>query len=202
MLRIASGDLSATAQLSQEFGPLGRPERSAVLDCLAGAATTSGHCLQGLLRLIDEHRLAEPAIRSVLYRQDQVDQIDDVRQEVLVAVSQAIERFEGRATFSTWLYSLARFKAIDHLRRDRLPDRLDLDEASGASHSASSMIASQADLVRAINRLAEPYRSVVLLRDVEHRSYDEISQGLAIDLGTVKSRLSRGRSEVRRMMGA
>jgi RNA polymerase sigma factor (sigma-70 family) len=190
--RAGRGDAVALQRLVSGFGASAPPEQNLVLAGLATAAPSSPPALGALLQLIDDHRLARRTIRLVLVDNDQVD---DANQDVLIAVARSVHSFRGSSLFTTWLHSVARNVAVDHLRRRR--DAAHLDERSDFDSTAarlSSMIASRSDLRAAIEALPDHYRQAVVLRDVEGRSYLEIAEVLGIKVDTVKSRISRGRA--------
>ncbi|MGI9616382.1 MAG: sigma-70 family RNA polymerase sigma factor [Acidimicrobiales bacterium] len=196
--RIAAGDNTAIAQASTAFAASDTDQRGAFLNQLASAAGESPTCLDVLLRIVDEHGLDRPAIRRVLVDNDQAD---DAHQDVLIAIAQGIHKFRGDAAFTTWLHSVARFVAIDHLRRRKETQQLgDDDHLPTAATKLSSLIASRSDLAAAVNALPEIYRQPVILRDVEQHTYADIAATLEIELNTVKSRISRGRALVASML--
>ena len=196
--RIAAGDNTAIAQASSAFGASDTDQRGAFLNQLAGAAGESPACLDVLLRIVDDHGLDRSAIRRVLVDNDQAD---DAHQDVMIAIAQGINKFRGDAAFTTWLHSVARFVAIDHLRRRKETQQLgDDDHLPTAAAKLSSLIASRSDLAAAVNALPEIYRQPVILRDVEQHTYADIAATLEIELNTVKSRISRGRALVASML--
>ena len=198
MDRIAAGDSTAIGQASGSFGAADPDGRTEFLNRLASAARTSPTCLDVLLRIVDDHGLDRPAIRRVLVDNDQAD---DAHQDVMIAVAQGIERFRGESAFTTWLHSVARFVAIDHLRRRKETQQLSADDQlPTAAAKLSSLIASRSDLADAVNALPEIYRQAVILRDVEQHSYADIAATLDLELNTVKSRISRGRALVASML--
>ncbi len=189
----ASGDRLAGDHLVRSFRSSGSTERGAILDALAAhAAQGSPSALELLLRLVNEHRLDRVAIRRILIDDDQAD---DAHQDVLIAVARSVHRFQSTSAFTTWLYAIARNTAVDHLRRRRetVPMTSDLQPVTEARR-ISSMIAVRMDLRQAVAALPEHYRTVVLLRDVEQRSYGDIAELLGLKVNTVKSRLSRARA--------
>ncbi len=193
--RIAAGDSATIAQASSAFGASDADQRTAFLNGLAAAAGASATCLDVLLRIVDDHGLDRPAIRRVLVDDDQAD---DAHQDVMIAIAQGIERFRGDSAFTTWLHSVARFVAIDHLRRRKETQQLGDDDqlTTTAAARLSSLIASRSDLAAAVNALPDVYRQAVILRDVEQQTYADIAAALGIELNTVKSRISRGRALV------
>lgn len=192
--RIAAGDSATIGQASAAFGASDADQRSEFLNQLATASGTSAQCLDVLLRIVDGHGLDRPAIRRVLVDNDQAD---DAHQDVMIAIAQGIDRFRGDSAFTTWLHSVARYVAIDHLRRRKETQQLSSEDhlPTGAA-KLSSLIASRSDLAAAVNALPEVYRRAVILRDVEQQTYADIAATLGIELNTVKSRISRGRALV------
>lgn len=167
--------------------------RDELLDEIATAAARSPVALELLLAAIDELGVARAAIRQLLLDPQAVD---DVAQDVLIAVAEKVDTFRGDARFTTWLHQVAKFKAIDHLRRQR--DAVSLDDATTAPPSdavrMSSMIANRATIRTAVDELPEHYRVAVVLRDIERLSYDEVAERAGIPLNTAKSRVARGRA--------
>lgn len=196
--RIAAGDSTAIGQASAAFSASDADQRGAFLNELAATAAESATSLDVLLRIVDDHGLDRPAIRRVLVDNDQAD---DAHQDVLIAIAQGIERFRGDSAFTTWLHSVARYVAIDHLRRRKETQQLgDDDRLPTAAAKLSSLIASRSDLAAAVNALPEIYRQPVILRDIEQNTYADIAATLDIELNTVKSRISRGRALVASML--
>lgn len=164
-----------------------------VLDEIARqAADGSLPAIELLVWAVDELGLARRAIeRLVLDERD----VEDVSQEVLVAVAETIGGFRGEARFTTWLHQVARFKSIAHLRRKRDEARMDGHEPTTVER-ISSQLASRVVLRDQLGELPTHYRDAVVLRDVEQLPYDEIAHRLAVNLNTAKSRVARGRALV------
>lgn len=163
-------------------------------DIAVAAAGGSDIALELLLAAIDELGLARSAIRRLVLAPHAVD---DITQDVLIVVAEKIGTFRGEARFSTWLYRVARFKAIDHLRRSR--ETVGLDDTEQEPSDAmrmSSLIANRAVIRTAVDELPEHYRNVVVLRDIEGLTYDEVARRADIPLNTAKTRVARGRALV------
>lgn len=143
----------------------------------------------------------------------------DVLQEVFVKVFKGIKHFHGESRLKTWIYRIAVHEASNHRRgwRRRLRhEPFSLDDAGpewsvrGADAGKGMETPYQAmeqgerqELVRrALASLAQPYRAVVVLREIEDLSYEEIAQVLGVAEGTVKSRLLRGRELLRRKLAS
>ena len=148
--------------------------------------------LELLLAAIDDLGIIRGAVRQLVLDQQAVE---DVTQDTLIVVAEKIGTFRGEARFSTWLHQIARFKAIDHLRRQRETTTLD-DTAAIPSDAVrlSSMISSRTVLRELIDQLPEHYRVAIVLRDVESLPYDEIARREGIPLNTAKTRVARGRA--------
>ncbi len=133
------------------------------------------------------------------------DLADDATQETFIAVNNAIANFRG-GSFRGWLLRIAHNKALDLIRARgrRAADSLDsataeaADDDAGGSPDAWVDQAALTDLLeRAIAELPDEQRAAVLLRDREGLAYQEIAEILTVDLGTVKSRIARGRRRIR-----
>lgn len=137
---------------------------------------------------------------------------EEAAQEAFLAAWQGLAFFRGDSSFSTWLYRLASNACVDLLRRESRhrsaagPSLNDEDVSVDAVDPAPTphMLAEQAELRRQIEdglaALPEDYRQVLILREIHQRSYDEISEILSLDLGTVKSRINRGRKRLRKFL--
>lgn len=128
---------------------------------------------------------------------------DDACQEAMISIVRGLDRFDGRAKFSTWSYRIATNAALDELRRRKRrpalhvadPDddsrREPVDELSQRTVEA---VADRLAIDDALDELSEEFRVAVVLRDVADLDYAEIAATLDVPVGTVKSRIARGRS--------
>mgnify|MGYP003999890215 FL=1 len=130
---------------------------------------------------------------------------DDACQEALIKISRSLPRFDGRAAFSTWAYRIATNASLDELRkRKRRPSLHSVrtgEEDGGEPEQVDPMAAKRVDAIAdrlaidaALGDLSDDFKAVVVLRDVADLDYDEIADVLDIPVGTVKSRIARGRS--------
>lgn len=134
----------------------------------------------------------------------------DVAQEAFLAAWRALPGFRGESGFSTWLYRLTANAAIDCLRRERkrrgelsieggeLP--LSLPDAGPGPQEAAEGGELRAAVGAALARLTDQHRTVLILRELQELSYEEIAGALGLDLGTVKSRISRARKALRKIL--
>lgn len=131
----------------------------------------------------------------------------DCLQEAMLRVYRAISGFRGQSSFSTWLYRVTMNTCLDELRKKKNRPTTSLDSLLDAGWSPSNDLdtperhAMASEKRRAIQQviseLPEDMRSAIVLRDLQGFTYDEISQMLSINVGTIKSRISRGREKLR-----
>jgi RNA polymerase sigma-70 factor, ECF subfamily len=157
--------------------------------------------------LVDRYSRPVFALLSrMLFHRGQQHALEDLAQETFLRVFKALPGFQrgGPARLSTWILTIATNLAIDHMRRKKLPtDALDdthQPEASAAADSEAERRRLAEVLRRAIDDLTPEYRAAFLLREYHDFEYTEIASTLQIDLGTVKSRLSRARAALRRSL--
>ncbi|CAN5578275.1 hypothetical protein BH10ACT1_BH10ACT1_32660 [soil metagenome] len=168
-----------------------RDARADLLDAVAARAAASDRAaLEDLIWAVDELHLARPSVRRLVVQDADAEEVE---QDVLVAVAETIGSFRGDARFTTWLHTVARNKAIAHLRRRKESVALD-DQEVGDAARISSMIATRSALDDAIRSLPELYREAVVLRDIGGCAYDEVAQRLGLNLNTAKARVARGRA--------
>lgn len=135
---------------------------------------------------------------------------DDATQNALIAIVRGLPTFDGRSAFSTWAYRIATNAALDELRRRRRrpQPRLDPTEATGRSlepdrRAERALLAFEnRELVeRALAELPEDFRVAVVLRDVADLDYESIATILDVPIGTVRSRIARGRALLADVVG-
>ncbi len=159
-------------------------------------------------------------VYALLYRlTSDAEESRDLTQETFLRAFQSISRFRGDADLKTWIYRIAINQARNRWRwwkRRRRDLTVSLDDNRGSSEQPLSASLRNEDapdpeqetlareregqLRGALLGLRSAYREAVILRDVEGFSYEEIATTLEISIGTVKSRLSRGRLELRRKL--
>lgn len=191
--RLDSGSATAETRLNEAFLHGSEEEAHEILNELAiSGSNGSPYALEMLLGLVSEHRLAAPAIGRHVKDQTVVEEVE---QEVLIAVARSIHRYRGDARFTTWLYSLARNTAVSELRRIKQTSTMDDDNVDDWTQRRVSSLVAERDMVReAVYSLPPVFRETVLLRDVERLSYSEIAERQGLAINTVRSRLSRGRA--------
>ena len=126
---------------------------------------------------------------------------EDVLQEVYLQAWRSFERFEEGTNCRAWLYKIL-FHCVSHQRRKwyRLPllkENEQFLEANLVQPTAVAQEITDGEILAALDKIPSDFRSVVLLVDVEEFAYKEVAEILAIPIGTVMSRLSRGRGRLR-----
>jgi RNA polymerase sigma-70 factor (ECF subfamily) len=131
---------------------------------------------------------------------------EDATQEVFLKLFERARSFDGRARFSTWLHRLTVNLCLSRMERERLRLVRTLPEDEGAlvdpaasPAEAVSRTEARESLQLLLARLSPEHRSVLVLRELEGLSYQEIAAALAVPEGTVMSRLSRARGELVRL---
>ncbi len=141
-----------------------------------------------------------PLLRKVIYTVLGPDEdLEDVLQESLVKIWQALPRYRYRSAFTTWLYRIARNAAVDHIRRRRASRRIMtrlhlLVGDDGEDPEEQVLRDEERDRRRRLFfRLPEKDRLILLYRIGEGMTVEETASALGVAAGTVKSRLSRAR---------
>ena len=153
-----------------------------------------------------ERRVVGVAL-AVVHNQDDALEL---AQETFVRAFENLKNFESRSSFSTWLYRIAANLSIDFWRREGRYSVLrgedaeyelgKLPSAQGDTYRAASQTELGERLKQALDQLTPEHRAVVLLREVEGLSYDEISDVLQCPRGTVMSRLHYARNRLRSIL--
>jgi RNA polymerase sigma-70 factor (ECF subfamily) len=134
---------------------------------------------------------------------------EDVVQEAFVQAFVQLDKFRGAAAFYTWLYRIAFNTAMSHGRRRRPTRSVEETRAQsgtdpvdpGEAPDGPALQAERAGQIRAaLTELSEEHRAVLVLREMDGRSYEEIAEILGLALGTVRSRLHRGRMQLRELL--
>ena len=134
----------------------------------------------------------------------------DVAQDAFLAAWRGLPSFRGDSGFSTWLYRLVSNAAIDHLRRtkhqranvslDNEELNLDAPDPAPTPHEAAESKDLRQAVEHGLMQLSDDHRAVLVMREVQELSYEEIAHALSLDLGTVKSRISRARTTLRKIL--
>jgi len=154
----------------------------------------------------------EKKVYNIAYRMmGNAEDAMDIAQEVFIKIYKNLSGFKAQSSLSTWIYRITVNTCMDEIRRQKSKHTASLDAMveSGIPFSAKdksdlglpekSFEKKEQRMVieNAISQLSEEYRVAVILRDIQGFSYEEIAEILQCSLGTVKSRLNRGRKELR-----
>jgi len=150
------------------------------------------------------------------------DDAAELTQDTFVKIIESIDEFEGRSSFYTWAFRIAVNLTLNYCQRSgrlglRSLDAEDNEHSPQAKQALKEFLSDNSSpepaavaqnkelcelIVEAIMKLDEPQRAVVVLRDIEGMNYAQIANVLDIELGTVKSRLSRARNNLRQILEA
>lgn len=175
------------------------------------------------LELAEQHRYGDPEAFEEIYRRfasmvynlayrlsGKGDVAEDLAQEVFIRIYRHLGRFNGRSTLKTWIYRITLNHCRSRLGRRRLPLQ-PLSEPDGGeqlqiadtrrgpedhvlAHDAARRIGA------GLQQLRPVFREAVVLRDLEGLSYEEIAVILGVRIGTVRSRIARGRDKLRTLL--
>jgi len=152
-------------------------------------------------------QLYERYLRSVFGRVQmkvQVEDVEDVTQEVFIAVMKSLHQFQGRSKFRTWVWTLTSRRIADYYR-NRKSNQVTLDIDHIQDHALVTQPHEPDDLVivrAALRKLPDNYQEVILLRFIEELPFDEIAKTTGQSLEAVKSLFRRAMEALRREMGA
>jgi RNA polymerase sigma-70 factor (ECF subfamily) len=149
--------------------------------------------LDGLLRLHGD-RLHALAYSLLGHRPELRRDAEDIVQETLLGALKSAPRFEGRSSLHTWLCRIL-YNQVALLHRSRKVRRTDALPEALESHDPDPD--ARLDVQRMLAALSEEHRTIIVLRELEGLSYDEIAEQLSIPRGTVESRLFRARQALK-----
>ena len=172
------------------------PEEAPLSDDRALVAQSIDGDSAAFSQLLRRH---DDKMRGVVWRLvDSRDEMDDILQDAYLKAWRGLARFRGDAAFSSWLYRIVYTTALDHrktqTRRRIVPFEAD---AVGVVDDAANRIVDSFALQQALAELPPDQLAVVALVDGQGESYDEVAELLGISPGTVGSRLSRARAQLR-----
>lgn len=150
-------------------------------------------------RLVKMHQ--RRVLRMVIGMTGDLDSAMDIVQESFIRAYRALDRFEEGQPFYPWLSTIATNLTLNYFKRSRRETSLDAverEQMATANDPLSRIQREESDrrFMEAVQELAEPYRTVFILRNFEELSYEEIAARLKISVGTVDSRLYRARRQL------
>jgi RNA polymerase sigma-70 factor (ECF subfamily) len=134
----------------------------------------------------------------------------DAAQDAMIAMVRGLERFDGRSSVSTWMYRIATNASLDELRRRRRRPLTVVRDADHPEHEHADpgagrpidLVADRAEVEAALRAVPEEFRIPVVLREVADMEYSDIAETLGVPVGTVKSRIARGRGMLAHALAA
>ncbi len=199
-------DLMETPQTARDHAG---PSRRAQDQALVEAARAGDNRAYGQLVEAYQRRVYALAFGMLRHREDAWD----VAQEAFVKAYKNLDKFEGHSAFYTWLYRITYNVAMDHLRYSKRRQTVDMDQhemeqhiEDEAGHDFSNPLESldrkelREVLARAMDELSEKHRAIIVLREVEGLSYEEMADVLKISKGTVMSRLFHARKNLQKLL--
>jgi RNA polymerase sigma-70 factor (ECF subfamily) len=140
-----------------------------------------------------------------LYMLQDVRDAQEAAQDAFVKAYRALPDFEPRASLYTWLYSIATRTCLDYRRKtirtlagEPLPEEMPCTDLSPEKRYETREVSEAVQ--RALQKLPAKLRAVIVLRELEELTYEEIGEVLDVSTGTVKSRISRAREELRKLL--
>lgn len=145
----------------------------------------------------------EPIFSYIYYLSQNPTEAEEICQDVFLKVYLNIDKFEGRSSFKTWIYRIAKNTFLEFKRKAKgeiLTNEFDIIE-NPSTHRAYTpedyilQIEAQGQIKKALMKMSDKYRNFIILRDIQELSYQEISEITDIKLNTVKVNIYRARRE-------
>ena len=142
----------------------------------------------------------------------------DLAQESFLRVYRALASYKGESAFSTWVFRIASNVCLDEMRKKKRQPRIALSTdslmageegdypieiaASEGGNPEQQLLQGEMrrEIIQALNRVSDEHRLVLVLRDIEGYSYEEIADIVGVNVGTIKSRLNRARLALREVL--
>lgn len=177
------------------------------------------------MRLIESHRRGQPSALNELFaiydpqiRRNLVrlgvpaSEIEDLAQDVHLRLFKNLDRFRGQSAFYTWLYRITINVSLDHAKKRKRADARQVRILTSIAGTDLNRLEEENPferyqdglyrdaLTEAIDALPASFRSVINMRQEQDLSYDDIASSIGISVGTVRSRLSRGRKRLQLLL--
>jgi RNA polymerase sigma-70 factor, ECF subfamily len=158
--------------------------------------------------LIDRH--AKSMFRVAMSMSHNRADAEDLMQETFVGAYRGLKRFDGRSSVKTWLMSILTRQAAKGWHRGRhhratqsiqaVEENTERHDSAMSTASPTSAVEHRLDVMQVLHTLAPPHREVLVMRELQGLSYDEMAQALGVPRGTIESRLHRARAEFRQRL--
>ncbi len=187
----------ATSIRMNEIGSSAVSDQQVIDQTLGGETEAFGHLVR---------KYQQRLYNSLVHMLRDEAEAEDATQEAFVLALTKLDSFKGQSAFFTWLYRIGFNAAISRMRKKRpsLSIQQDLSETAGMIPGVDSRpdqkICREEDVElvnKALGLLPEQHRAILVLREIDGCSYEEISEVLKLPIGTVRSRLHRARSQLK-----
>jgi RNA polymerase sigma-70 factor (ECF subfamily) len=177
-----------------------KSEQELIAETLAGNQDAFGALVE---------RFSARLYNAMLHVTGMHDEAEEVVQETFVQAFIKLDTFQGQSQFFTWLYRIAFNNTLSRHRRRRPDVSLDATRDSSGVDPQDSVDAPDESLLRqeridlvhrGLRMLTDEHRTILVLREMQEFSYEEIAEVLDINLGTVRSRLSRARGQLKMVL--
>jgi RNA polymerase sigma-70 factor, ECF subfamily len=174
-----------------------KAEEELIQEALAGQSSSYGELVE---------RFQDRLLSAMLQMVGSHDEAEDVVQDTFVQAYIKLETFQGNSQFFTWLYRIAFNNALSRGRRKRNQISLEQSRELSGTDPEDRAEAPDAPLLRserieqvhaALDMLSDEHRAILVLREMQDTSYEDIAEILGINIGTVRSRLSRARLQLK-----
>ncbi|MCA9192092.1 MAG: sigma-70 family RNA polymerase sigma factor [Planctomycetales bacterium] len=174
-----------------------KSEQDLIRESLAGDSRAYGHLVE---------RFQDRLFNAMLQIVGSHDEAEDVVQDSFVQAYIKLDTFQGNSKFFTWLYRIAFNNALSRQRKRRAELSIEQSREITGSDPVDPLESPDEPLLRderiaklrfALDSLTEEHRTILVMREMEDLSYEEIAEILNINLGTVRSRLSRARNQLK-----
>lgn len=174
-----------------------KPEEDLIREALDGDTEAYGQLVE---------RFQERLHNAMLQVVSSYDEAEDVVQDSFVQAYIKLDTFQGHSRFFTWLYRIAFNNALSRQRRRRADLSIEQSREITGTDPEDRTESPDEPLLRherialvhaALRQLSDEHRSILVLREMENMSYEDIAEILDINIGTVRSRLSRARNQMK-----
>ncbi|MBM7614829.1 RNA polymerase sigma-70 factor (ECF subfamily) [Alkaliphilus hydrothermalis] len=152
---------------------------------------------------------------NIAYRMlSNIEDANDITQEALLKIFRSVDKFQGKSSFSTWVYSIVSNSCIDFIRKQKKNQVVYLEQQGATGENYRIEVADEMNtpeylfekkeiqniIHEAINQLNVDQKEIIILRDINGFSYQEIANILKCSEGTVKSRINRARGKLKKIL--
>lgn len=139
----------------------------------------------------------------------------DISQDVFIKIYKNLDKFDNKSSFSTWIYRITTNTCIDELRKRKGKETVSINNdieddegrfkrefADNEPTPEEKVISKEgeSEIIKSMNTLSDEHRTIIVMRDIEGLSYTEISEIIGVSIGTVKSRISRARLQLKNII--